>query len=121
MDFNVNLKKLRKEKKWSQAELAKKSGISIGAIGNYESGSRQPTWDSVQRIAKAICVPLTALSERDWQGSVPAEKPPSDWIHEVKDESLVELLEFLETVPDLEKRKDLVTRFIGENWKESKK
>ena len=33
----LKLKQLRKQKKWSQAELANKSGVSLGSLKRFES------------------------------------------------------------------------------------
>lgn len=40
--FAERLKSLRNEMGWTQPELAQKVGLSNGAIGNYESGTRKP-------------------------------------------------------------------------------
>ncbi|MDO6849223.1 helix-turn-helix transcriptional regulator [Priestia megaterium] len=43
--------KLRKEKGLSQYELAERLGFSRGKLANYEQGSRQPDYDTLQIIA----------------------------------------------------------------------
>ncbi|AXI29484.1 immunity repressor protein [Priestia megaterium] len=43
--------KLRKEKGLSQYELAERLGFSRGKLANYEQGSRQPDYDTLQLIA----------------------------------------------------------------------
>ena len=55
MDFASNLRKLRKAKGLTQAQLAKKAGMSNGAIGNYESGKRKNIqYVAVFNIARAL-------------------------------------------------------------------
>ena len=49
--FGHNLAKLRKEKNLSQYELAEKMGFSRGQISNYEQGTRQPDFDTLQKFA----------------------------------------------------------------------
>lgn len=55
------IKKLRIAKGMSQDELAKKSGISRVAIGNYERGDRVPKIDVLSKIAVALEVSLSEL------------------------------------------------------------
>jgi len=40
----------------SREQLADAAGTSRQAIHNYETGTRQPTWDAVQAIAAALGV-----------------------------------------------------------------
>lgn len=46
----------------SQAELAKRSGLSEISIRKYEKGDRTPKAETLRRIAKALEVPLSELS-----------------------------------------------------------
>ena len=55
--FAENLKSLRKEKKVSQAELAKRIDVSTGIISLWESGKREPTMRSL--IALSVCFGVT--------------------------------------------------------------
>ena len=41
---------LRVEKGWSQAELAKRIGVSASAVGMYEQGRREPS------LALLVCL-----------------------------------------------------------------
>lgn len=57
MNFSEKLKYLRKEQGMTQAQLAQKSGLSKGAIGNFESGKRTKiSFESVCRLADALDV-----------------------------------------------------------------
>lgn len=51
-----NIKKIRKEKGFTQKELALRSGITRESIGNYERGDRTPPADILTSIAKALDV-----------------------------------------------------------------
>jgi len=51
-----NIKKFRKEKGFTQKELALRSGITRESIGNYERGDRTPPADILTSIAKALDV-----------------------------------------------------------------
>ncbi|WP_067730974.1 helix-turn-helix domain-containing protein [Oceanobacillus damuensis] len=45
------LKQLRKEKGISQYEAAKKLGFSRGKLANYEQGTREPDYDTLEKLA----------------------------------------------------------------------
>ena len=58
MTFAEALKKHRKEAGLTQAQLAERIGLSIGAIGNYEAGKRENISTAIiVRIADALHVP----------------------------------------------------------------
>jgi repressor LexA len=52
------IQQLRKERRMSQAELARKAGISEISIRKYENGDRKPKIETLQRIANALDVDL---------------------------------------------------------------
>ena len=55
MLFKERLKEKRHEANLTQAELAKKAGVSTRTIQNYELGSRKPCkMEAVQKIADAL-------------------------------------------------------------------
>lgn len=54
--FNVRLKSLRIAAQLTQAALAELVGMKVGNIGRLESGGRQPSWETVARLAKALKV-----------------------------------------------------------------
>lgn len=43
MMLGMRIALLRAEKRWSQAELARRIGVSSSAIGMYEQGRREPS------------------------------------------------------------------------------
>lgn len=47
---------LRMSKGWSQAELGRQLGISTSAVGMYEQGRRDPSLDTVVRLARMFGV-----------------------------------------------------------------
>ena len=55
------LKEARKAKGLTQKELSNKSGVSIASIQLYEYGRIQPTFEPLQKIAKALEVPISRL------------------------------------------------------------
>lgn len=50
--FKDKLKELRIEKKISQAELAKELNVSQRSISSWETGFRQPDFETLEKIAK---------------------------------------------------------------------
>jgi transcriptional regulator with XRE-family HTH domain len=48
------LKRLRKDKNWSQARLAKESGVDRATINQAEGGRRSPTIETLEKLALAM-------------------------------------------------------------------
>lgn len=57
----IELRKLRLEKGLTQAELAKKAGVSEISIRKYEDGSRNPKIQTLIKLADALQVSLSEL------------------------------------------------------------
>lgn len=65
MGFRNRLKELRENRKLSQAELAKAVGVSVGLIGMYESGKRNPSKEKLEAIADYFNVSLDYLNGKE--------------------------------------------------------
>lgn len=66
-DLGRKVKQLREGREWSQAELARRSGITKSAISTYEVGTRTPSADVVKTFAKVFGVSsdyLLGINER---------------------------------------------------------
>jgi len=61
--FAVKLKALREAAGLTQAQLAEKAGLHLGAIFKLEQGKREPAWETVQVIARALGVNCLAFSD----------------------------------------------------------
>jgi transcriptional regulator with XRE-family HTH domain len=61
LDIGSKIAELRKAKKWSQEDLAKKVNSSRVMIGNYERNSNTPSIDIILKIAKAFDVSVDYL------------------------------------------------------------
>ncbi len=59
--LGMRLKKLRRAKKWSQYKLAQEAGMSRQYVRKLEAGGSDPTVGMLQRLAKALGVPLMEL------------------------------------------------------------
>lgn len=67
LELGQKIKKLRESRDWSQAELARRAGITKSAISTYELGMRTPSADVVCSFAKAFGVSadyLLGIAER---------------------------------------------------------
>jgi transcriptional regulator with XRE-family HTH domain len=65
--------KLRKQKKLSQYDLADRLGFSRGKLANYEQGSRQPDFGTLELIADFFEVSIDYLLGRS-DDSTPVKK-----------------------------------------------
>ena len=64
-EFKDILKYLRKRENISQAELALRLGVTPSAIGNYESGTRKPSYEIEEAIADYFNVTIDFLRGTD--------------------------------------------------------
>lgn len=67
LDLGQKVKRLRESREWSQAELARRAGVTKSAISTYELGIRTPSADVVCSLAKAFGVSadyLLGIAER---------------------------------------------------------
>lgn len=55
------MKEKRKEKKWTQVDIAAMAGISTNYYASLEQGRNSPSLEVIQRIAKALDVSLLYL------------------------------------------------------------
>lgn len=82
------LRLLRKNKDWSQGQLAQKAGIDLQKISKYERGISSPPIGTLVKIAKALDVSLDYLVTGK---STRAEK--------LKNAQLIERIEEIESLP----------------------
>ena len=61
--FNVKLRRMRKKFKLTQAQLAKKLGISPSTVGMYEQGRREPDSAMLLKIANLFSVSVDFFLE----------------------------------------------------------
>jgi transcriptional regulator with XRE-family HTH domain len=61
--FGNKLARLREAAGVSQYALAKMTGLTNQAVTYLEAGERQPTWETVQRLAKALGLDCTAFAD----------------------------------------------------------
>ncbi len=61
MSFSERVVTLRKQKNWTQQQLAEQVGVRVLQIRRYESGASQPTLDAIRRLALALGVTTDEL------------------------------------------------------------
>ena len=61
MEFNEKLQQLRKEKAWTQEQLAEELFVSRTAISKWESGKGYPNIDSLKLLSKTFSVSIDDL------------------------------------------------------------
>jgi len=59
----MKLKRMREANRLSQADLARRAKITREYVNKLEAGRYDPTVGVIQRLAKALGVPVTALLE----------------------------------------------------------
>lgn len=59
----MRIKAERAKRKITQAELAERAGISHGYLARLETGRQDPTITTLEKIAKALRVKVSALLE----------------------------------------------------------
>lgn len=67
MTFGENLSIIRKSRGYSQRKLAEMLNVSQGAVGMWESGQREPSFETLELLADFFNLPMSALipSDRD--------------------------------------------------------
>ena len=88
LSFPNILRRLRKNKDWSQGQLAQKAGIDLQKVSKYERGVLPPPMPTLVRIAKALDVSLDYLV---MGRNTSAEK--------MKNAQLIERIEEIEKLP----------------------
>lgn len=64
MAIGENLRRLRRDKKWTQGDLAKKCGIKVGQLSKIELNKTDPKLSTIESIIDALeCSPNALLSE----------------------------------------------------------
>jgi transcriptional regulator with XRE-family HTH domain len=75
--FGKRLKHLREKAGISQYELAKRSGVSPTSLSRIEAETREPTWPTVVKLARALDVPVGEFdSEPEGELADPSPEEP---------------------------------------------
>lgn len=72
MSIGDNIRRLRKEKGWTQTELAKILNVSQQMIGQFENNKNPPKIETVEKIASALGVaPVDLMGFEYWDQKYP--------------------------------------------------
>jgi transcriptional regulator with XRE-family HTH domain len=72
--FAQRLKELRGQAGLSQPALAERSGVAVGTIRHFEYGIREPTYETLVKLADGLGVTLLAF---DPKSHAEADSPPA--------------------------------------------
>lgn len=73
--FAIKLKRLRESSGLTQAKLADLAGMNQFGIAKLEQGVREPSWSTVQALAKALGVDCTAFADCEAADVAPPPAP----------------------------------------------
>jgi transcriptional regulator with XRE-family HTH domain len=86
MNFGERLRQIRKEKGLTQAEVAKLLSIGESTVSFYESGKRQPDYETLVRLSEAFKVSTDfLLGKTDIKNpieTIAAHHDGEDWTEE---------------------------------------
>ena len=91
MNFGEKIQKLRKEKGWSQTELAKRIGVHLGHISRIEHGKTIPSIDVLKRTCAALEVSADFLLDDNADDATPVE---------IRDKTTSEKMKMIDDLPD---------------------
>lgn len=63
MNFREKLDELRKQKRWSQSDVAGAIGEPVATVNEWFLGKRKPTLDKALKLARTLGVPLDYLAD----------------------------------------------------------
>ena len=89
--LGIRIAILRISKGWSQAELARRIGVSTSAVGMYEQGRREPSLGLLVRLAQELGATTDYLLMGETSASDPSATPELPSIS-VRTEALIRLL-----------------------------
>jgi transcriptional regulator with XRE-family HTH domain len=62
------IRELREERGWSQFQLAVKTGVTPGTVGNWERGQNEPKATQLRRLAEVFGVSMDVILIGDQEG-----------------------------------------------------
>lgn len=89
--FAERLRLLRKQKNWSQTELAQRVGVHYNHLGRFERGSSRPSADTLKKLADALGVSTDYLIEGDIEDAAKADFADRELLRMFKEVEAFEL------------------------------
>jgi transcriptional regulator with XRE-family HTH domain len=108
MKVSEKIKMLRKEKGWSQGQLAMKLGVHPQHISRYETGNSNPSADALGKLAEVFGVSVDYLLNNDADDS---------GAYMIKDKQLLKYFEEVDRMNEDDKKiiKGLIESMILKN------
>lgn len=95
MTLGEKLVRLRKERGWSQDDLASRVGTHTTHLSRLENGKSQPSIELLHKLARTLGVTMDYLMDEDAGELVPVS---------VQDKSMAERLELLQTLDETDRQ-----------------
>ncbi len=76
--FSIKLKELREKAGLSQYSFADAFGVAQSTVGGWESGKREPNFETMQRLADFFDVSIDFLLGRNEKNSPISNKPTEE-------------------------------------------
>jgi transcriptional regulator with XRE-family HTH domain len=105
MKLKENIRTLRKQRGWTQAELAKKLKIKQYNVSDYEIGRIEPNVNTLIKLANAFDVSLDYLVGRNEEDLEPGDI--NQFINPISDPQIIRFNEAIKQLRPEEKRKML--------------
>lgn len=101
------IRKLRRERDWTQQELGERAGINFRNLTHYEGGRLKPGLKILSRLAEVFQVPLESLME----------SPPETTSSSLRDPELRRYVELLDGMNDEDRQtvKNVIQAMIVKN------
>ncbi|HHT7239762.1 TPA: helix-turn-helix domain-containing protein [Bacillus cereus] len=97
--LSIRIKKIRKERKWSQKELGEKVDVSESFISKVESGKKQPSREVTAKIAEVLNVTTDYLLGRSEDPEINEQE------NNIVTEEGKNILALIESLPEDERKK----------------
>lgn len=85
--FSSKLKELRKKNGITQIEFARKMNVANGTVGNWESGTREPDFDMLTKIAEFFGVSVDYLLSNAEIDDITPTDELTEYLEELKNRS----------------------------------
>lgn len=93
-NFGPMLRNERKNRKWSQTDLAEKIGVTQGMVSKWEKGEATPTYNNLITLSKIFNLPLSHFANKDVFGEEElkniAERKADDLLNKQLEEVMAE-------------------------------
>ncbi len=83
--FRIRLKELREKTGLSQYTFAEKFGVAQSTVGGWESGAREPNFDTTRKLADFFGVTIDYLLDGNESKDIEKKIPADDEVWEIRE------------------------------------